>query len=59
VNDTNIRRLGLAGHIIRMEDERIPKKFLNGKFRNTRPVGNPRTRKEDTVQMDKSRILGI
>jgi hypothetical protein len=37
MDDIKIRRLGLAGHIIRMEDERTPKKVLNGKFHNTRP----------------------
>jgi len=26
-----------------MKDESIPKKVLNGKFHNTRPVGKPRT----------------
>ena len=31
-----IRRLGWAGHIIGMEDKRIQKNVLNGKFRNTR-----------------------
>jgi hypothetical protein len=30
-----IRRLKWAGHIIRMEDEQIPIKVLNGKFHNT------------------------
>jgi hypothetical protein len=59
VDDNNIRRLGWAGHIIRMEDKRIPKKVLNGKFHNKRPVGKPGTRREDTVQMDTSQILGI
>jgi len=44
MDDINVRRLGWAGHIIRMEDERLPKKFLNGKFHNTRPVGKLRTR---------------
>jgi hypothetical protein len=42
-----------------MEDARIPKKILNGKFYNTRPVGKPRTRWEDTIQKDTSQILGI
>ena len=32
MDDIKIRRLGLAGHIIRMGDERNPKKGLNGKF---------------------------
>jgi hypothetical protein len=35
VEDIKIRRLGWAGHIIRMEEERIPKKVLNGDFLNT------------------------
>jgi len=39
VEDIKIRRLGWAGHIIRMEEERIPKKVLNGNFYATRPVG--------------------
>jgi hypothetical protein len=42
-----------------MEDERIPKKVLNGKFHNTRPVGNPRTRWEGIIQRGTSQILGI
>jgi len=32
VEDIKIRILGRAGHIIRMEKERIPKKVLNGNF---------------------------
>jgi len=35
VEDIKIRRLELAGHIIRMEEERIPKKVLNGNFYTT------------------------
>jgi len=53
-----IRRLGWAGHIIRMEEERIPKKVLNGNFYTTRPVGRPRTRWADVVQKDALRIRG-
>jgi hypothetical protein len=50
VEDIKIRRLEWAGHIIRMEEERIPKKkVLNGKFYTTRPVGRPRTRWADVV----------
>jgi len=44
VCSVKIRRLRWTGHIIRMEDEQIPIKVLNGKFHNTRPVGKPRTR---------------
>jgi hypothetical protein len=34
-----------------MEEERIPKKVLNGNFYTTRPVGRPRIR-WDVVQRD-------
>jgi hypothetical protein len=59
VNNIKIRRPGWAGHIIRMEDDRIPKKFLNGKFHSTRQVVKPRTRWEHVVQRDILQILGI
>jgi hypothetical protein len=49
VEDIKIRRLEWAGHIIRMEEEMIPKKVLNGNFHTTRPVGRPRTRWADVV----------
>jgi hypothetical protein len=58
VEDIRIRRLGWAGHIIRMEDERIPKRVLNGRFHNTRPVGRSRARWADAVQKDSRQILG-
>jgi hypothetical protein len=54
-----IRRLGWLGHIIRMEVESIPKKVLNGKFYKTRPVGKPRTRREDAIQRDALQLLGV
>jgi len=38
VEDIKIRRLEWAGHIIRMEEERIPKKALKGNFHTTIPV---------------------
>ena len=57
--DIKIRRLGWVGHITSMEDERIPKRVLNGKFHTTRPVGKPRSRREDVVRRDTSQILGI
>ena len=52
MEDIKIRRLGRAGHIIRMEDLRIPKKVFNGIFHNTRPMGRPRTRWADIVHRD-------
>jgi len=42
-----------------MENERIIKGVLNGKFRNMRPVGKPRTRWKDVVRWDTSQILEI
>jgi hypothetical protein len=59
MDSIKIRRLVWMVHIIRMEDERIPKKVLKGKLHNTRPVGKPRTRREAVVQRDISQILGI
>jgi hypothetical protein len=35
-----MRNLEQAGHIIRMEKERIPEEILNGKFHRTKSVGN-------------------
>ena len=58
-DDVKIRRLVWVGHIIRMEDERIPKKVLKWKLHNTRPVGKPRTRWEDVFQRDISQIVQI
>jgi len=59
VEDIKIRRREWAGHIIRMEEERITKtKVLNGNFHTTSPVGRPRTRWADVVQRDALRLLG-
>ena len=59
MEDIKIRRLGWAGHIMRMEEERIPKKVLNGNLYTTRPVGRPRTRWADVAQRDALQLLGI
>jgi hypothetical protein len=56
-DDIKIRRTEWAGHVVRMEDEIVPKKVLNGKFLDTRAVGKPRTRWEDIVRRDTSQIL--
>ena len=58
MEDFKIRSLEWAGHIIRMEEERIPKEVINGNFRTTRPVGRPRTRWADVVQRDALQLLG-
>jgi hypothetical protein len=59
VEDIKIRRLEWAGHVIKMKEERIPKKVLNGNFHITRPVGRPRTRWADVFQRDALQLLGI
>jgi hypothetical protein len=59
VEDIKIRRLGWAGRIVRLEEERIPKRVLNGDFHTTRPMGRPRTRWVDVVQRDASKLLGL
>jgi hypothetical protein len=55
VEDIKIRRLEWAHHIIRMEEERIPKKVLNGNFHTSRP----RNRWAVVVQRDALQLLGI
>ena len=57
MEDIKIRRLEWAGHIVRMAEERILKKVLNGNFHTTRPVGRPRTRWADVVQRDALQLL--
>jgi hypothetical protein len=59
VEDINFRRLGWAGHIVRMEEQRIPKKVLNGNFHIAGPVGRSRTRWEDVFQRDTRQQRGI
>jgi hypothetical protein len=59
VEDIKIRGLRWAGHIIRMEEERIQKRVLNGNFHTMRPVGRPRTRWADMVRRDALQLLGI
>jgi hypothetical protein len=59
VEDIKIWRLGWAGHIIRINEERIPKRVLNGNFHTTIPVGRPRSRWADVVQRDALQLLGI
>jgi hypothetical protein len=41
-----------------MEEGRLSKKVLNGKFHNTRPVGRPRIRWEDAERKVALQTLG-
>lgn len=54
-----IKRLKWAGHLIRMEEHRVPKKVFSGDFGGGRPVGRPRNRWEDGVCQDALQILKI
>jgi hypothetical protein len=42
-----------------MDNSRIPKKVLDGKFRGRRPVGRPRLRWEDNIRRDSLLLLNI
>jgi hypothetical protein len=44
VDGIKIRKIGWAVHVVKMEDESIPKKVLDGKYHNRTPVGKPRAR---------------
>jgi len=48
-----------AGHVVRMEQHRIPKKVLGSCFGGGRPVGRPRNRWEDVIQRDAANLLRI
>jgi hypothetical protein len=59
VEDIKFRRFRWAGHIIRMEEQRIPKRVLNRNFHITIPLGRPSTRWMHVVQRDARQQLGI
>lgn len=54
-----MKRLKWAGHIVRMEEERIPRKVLDGHFGGKRMVGRPRIQWEEMVRVDAKNLLGI
>ena len=47
-----LRRMGLAGHVARMEEGRGVHRVLVGKPEGKRPLGRPRLRREDNIKMD-------
>jgi hypothetical protein len=56
VDDVKIRRLGWAGHVIRLEEGRIGKNVPNEKIYKERSVGKPRTKWVEVVQRECIRI---
>jgi hypothetical protein len=58
VIEIKIRRLEWLGHIIRMEDTRIPKMILNTNPEDRRGVGRPKLRWLDDVEAD-IKTLGV
>jgi hypothetical protein len=58
VTEIKVRRLEWLGHVVRMEDTRLPKMVFNAKPEGRRGVGRPRLRWLDDVEAD-IKALGI
>jgi transcription termination factor 2 len=58
VTEIKVRRLEWLGHVIRMEDTRLPKMVFIAKPEDTHGVGRPRLRRLDDVEAD-IKALGI
>jgi transcription termination factor 2 len=58
VTEIKVRRLEWLGHVIRMEDSRLPKTVFNAKPEGRRGVGRPRLRWLDDVEAD-IKALGV
>ncbi|KAJ4430435.1 hypothetical protein ANN_22651 [Periplaneta americana] len=58
VAEIKARRLEWLGHVIRMNDQRIPKKILNTKPEGRRNIGRQKLRWLDGVE-DDLRTLGV
>jgi hypothetical protein len=58
VNYIKVKRIALAGHLVRMYYDRTVKKILNTKTDGARSVERPKLRWEDGVDQD-VRILGV
>jgi hypothetical protein len=52
VNNVKLRRLQWAEHVIRMPEQKVPKKVMTGTLEGLRPIGRPRKRWIDGVQTD-------
>jgi hypothetical protein len=58
ISDIKTRRCEWLGHVVRIEDLRLPKKILNVKLDEKRKIARPKLRWFDDVQTD-IRTLGI
>jgi hypothetical protein len=58
---TELKRLQWAGHVVRMEDNHIPKKVTQETIHvyGKRRIGKLRKRWEDTVREDANKFLGL
>jgi hypothetical protein len=54
-----LKRLQWAGHVQRMNKERIPKKILYSTIGGRRRVGKPRNRWIDAVEEDAKKLMGV
>lgn len=52
-------RLQWMGYIQRMQEERVPKKIIEGKPGGKRPVGKPKARWVDNMEADVEKILRL
>ena len=52
------RRMGSAGHVARMGEDRGVHRVLVGKPEGKRPLGRPRPRWEDNIKMDHQEVGG-
>ncbi|KAJ4431060.1 hypothetical protein ANN_19653 [Periplaneta americana] len=59
VTHINLRRLEWAGHINRMENQRIPWKIIEGRMYDKRPIRRPKDRWADAVTVDARQVLGV
>jgi hypothetical protein len=58
VTEIKVRRLEWLGHVVRMEDTRIPKMVFNAKPKSRRGVGRPRLRWLNDVEAN-IKALGV
>jgi hypothetical protein len=59
VNDVKLRSLQRAVHVIRMPEERIPRKVMMGRLEGVRPIGRPMKRWMNGVQTDEKDLLKV